>query len=106
MNQAKLKEKNARLALQNQIDETIKHITKSIICHSSSKLMAKCTELSDAFIDLFSSYEKNMNTANRMSPENFNKNKSDFIRKINSIKRLVSRNKKKNIKIRFKTNRF
>ncbi len=83
------REKKSRLALQRQIDETIKHITKSIIVHSSSKLMSKCTDLSDAFLDLFSSYEKNMNLPNRMSPENFNKSKNDFIRRTNSIRRLV-----------------
>jgi len=90
MNPDQFGEKKSRLALQRQIDETIKHITKSIIVHSSSKLMSKCTDLSDAFLDLFSSYEKNMNLPNRMSPDNFNKSKNDFIRKTNSIRRLVS----------------
>lgn len=90
MSPAKFREHKTRLILEQQIDETIKHITKSIITHSSSKLISRCNELRDALEELFDSYENDMvNNGNRMSTNTLSKVKNDFIRKTHSVRRLV-----------------
>ena len=90
MDPVQYREQKSRIFLEQQVDETIKHITKSIITHSSSKLLEKCSDLRNALQDLFDSYEKNMTkNGNRMSTTTFNKGKNDFIKKTNSLRKLV-----------------
>ena len=90
MNPIQFKEAKSRIFLEQQIDETIKHITKTIITHTSSRLIETCTDLRDALHDLFDSYDKNMSAGHGTSTEHFQKSKNEFIRKTNSIRKIVS----------------
>ena len=88
MNPVEFMEKSYRVNLESQVDETIQQLTKLAIAENSNRLLDKCYDLRAALQDLLAAYESNGNP--RLSTNTLNKNKNEFIRKTNSIRRLVT----------------